>query len=143
MDRLCDTSKQWSSDKNQKLCPGFRMGRFLEPCLLLLLFEKKSHGYELLDRLVEFGFTEKVLDPGALYRTLRKMEESGVVISQWHTEGAGPAKRLYTLTPRGESSLGEWADHINTQITRLHNFLKRYQGAFPKSHQEENNSAST
>ena len=39
---------------------------FLRPCLLLLIAEAPSYGYDLLVRLGELGFRH--VDPGMLYR---------------------------------------------------------------------------
>ena len=45
--------------------------RFLQPCLLLLIAESPAHGYDLLERLTEFGLER---DPGGLYRALRPVQ---------------------------------------------------------------------
>ena len=61
---------------------------FLRPCLLLLLREGSAHGYELLESVCAFGFDHS--DPGALYRTLRRLEEDGLVQSGWRDSDSGP-----------------------------------------------------
>jgi len=109
---------------------GPRVERFIRPCLLLLLHEKPAHGYELMDRLAEFGFSEEAQDPGAVYRHLRQMEEDGLVTSNWETSGSGPARRLYNLTSEGEELLHGWAVAIRNSRNRLDTFLKRYQTLF-------------
>lgn len=103
-----------------------RSGKLVEPCLLLLLHEKPSHGYELIEKLVEFGFDDDAPDPGTVYRNLRRMEEDGLVKSSWMTNGPGPAKRLYEVTPEAANLLATWADDIRKNIERLENFLVRY-----------------
>jgi poly-beta-hydroxybutyrate-responsive repressor len=105
------------------------MERFIQPCLLLLVYEKPSYGYELMEKLSEFGFQE-CIDPGAVYRNLRKMEEDGWIKSKWDTEGSGPAKRLYTVTGEGEEAIHAWAGHMKRQIKRLEYFLERYKKSF-------------
>jgi DNA-binding PadR family transcriptional regulator len=45
---------------------------YLRPCLLLLIAEEPSYGYDLLLRLGELGLRH--VDPGMLYRLLRAME---------------------------------------------------------------------
>lgn len=112
-------------------CPGPRMERFIQPCLLLLLCEKESHGYELMENLGQFGF-EGGIDPGAVYRNLRKLEEDGLVDSSWETEGPGPAKRQYRITEAGIEGLHGWAVNIRAIIKRLQGFLKRYEDNFSK-----------
>lgn len=111
-------------------CPGFKMDRFVQPCMLLLLYEKPAHGYELMEKLSEFGFGDESPDPAMVYRNLRRMEEEGWIKSQWETEGAGPAKRLYTVTPEGEEAIHGWAFHVKRQMKRLEIFLERYEKNF-------------
>ncbi len=87
------------------------LSRFVEPVLLLLLRKKgRSHGYELAESLGEYALTDAEVDRGQLYRTLKNLEENGHVVSEWDTEGRGPARRLYKLTPSGEEHLREWAE---------------------------------
>ncbi len=113
-------------------CSG-RMERFLEPCLLLLLFEGSAHGYELLGKLERFGFTAERLDPGLVYRTLRRLEEEGFLLSQWETGGNGPARRLYRITEDGEKLLHRWVETIEHNRARLEDFLEMYRNRFGKN----------
>lgn len=69
----------------------------------------RTHGYELAKALGEHSLTDSVIEPGALYRTLRRLEANGHVVSAWDSTGSGPARRLYELTPEGEEHLREWA----------------------------------
>jgi len=108
-------------------CPGFRIERFLQPCLLLCLAIRSSHGYELMERLKHFLLEDESPDPGLVYRTLRKMEEDGWVSSEWVTETSGPAKRIYTLTGEGKTVLRLWVEHVRRQVLRLQRFLEEYE----------------
>ncbi len=111
-------------------CPESRMERFIQPCLLLLLYEYPySHGYNLLIDLKDFGFGT-ASDPGALYRNLRRMEEDGLVSSKWETGKSGPAKRVYELTPEGEELLHAWVENIKRNKKNLEHFLRRYKKQF-------------
>src|SRR5215831_19330721 len=83
--------------------------RFLQPCLLLLIAEAPAHGYDLLDRLADFGFER---DPGGLYRALRAMEGDGLVHSEWRLSTAGPGRRHYELTACGHERLRCWAEAL-------------------------------
>lgn len=107
-------------------CPSSRLERFAEACLLLLLRQRPSHGYQLIDRLAQLGLEENPPDPTVIYRTLRRMEQDGFVTSKWVTEGSGPARRLYRLTPEGEELLHAWAVTIRKNKTALERFLKVY-----------------
>ena len=82
-----------------------RVARMLEPSLLLLLHHGPAHGYELLERLGQFGL--EGLNPSVVYRVLRDMEARGWVISTWDEERTqGPPRRVYRLTALGDEVLG-------------------------------------
>lgn len=102
------------------------MERFVQPCLLLLLSEAPAHGYALLGALEEFCPLEPA-DPGAMYRTLRRMEDDRLVESEWETGGSGPARRLYRITDDGQTLLSAWVDNIRHNITMLEGFVARYE----------------
>lgn len=101
---------------------------FLRPCMLLLLTEEASHGYDLMERLDELGIEQT--DPGGLYRTLRAMEQEGLVRSWWEPSDAGPARRNYTLTEEGLDWLHAWAGSLRETRRLLGRYLERYEGTF-------------
>lgn len=99
-----------------------RVERFAEPSLLLLLRERPgAHGYELLEALEELMPAEQI-DMGNLYRSLRALEDEGLVTSEWK-EG----KRRYELTAAGVRLLGEWAEALGLARVRIDRFLQRYE----------------
>ena len=100
--------------------------RYIQPSLLLGLKIKPSYGYELINNIHEFGFMQGPAPPGMIYRHLRGLEEDGLVQSEWQTEGSGPARRIYCLTPEGEEALSLWVDYMQKQADNLINFIKEY-----------------
>ena len=76
---------------------------YVRPLLLLLLAEGPSHGYELLEQVRRAGVRNA--DAGGLYRSLRAMEQEGLVSSWWEPSQAGPARRSYTVTSEGRRAL--------------------------------------
>lgn len=113
-------------------CPGFKIERFLQPCLLLLLARGSSHGYELLEEIRKTWFQNETLDVGLVYRSLRRMEEEGLVRSEWIVGNSGPAKRVYCVTEKGHSALRSWVGHIRSQLERFEIFLRKYEELFPE-----------
>ncbi len=101
-----------------------RVERFVEPALLLLLSERSAHGYELLDRLAEL--IPGRVDMGNLYRLLRRLEEDGLVTSEWDAELPGPAKRTYALTDAGRELLRAWAKALAETQQVVDAFIRRY-----------------
>jgi PadR family transcriptional regulator PadR len=99
--------------------------RFLEPALLLLLWDNPAHGYTLLDQLGAFGLAG--IDPSVVYRALRDMEERGWVVSVWNEEQTqGPPRRVYRLTAEGRKVLDWWAQDLQETRGIIDGFLERY-----------------
>jgi len=111
-------------------CAMGNLFRFIEPVLLLMLRDKgHSYGYELSEHLDEYALTDAQIEPAALYRTLRTLEENGHVTSSWDTENPGPARRVYSLTKLGELHLQEWSE----VMTRLAGTMKAFTVRVQKS----------
>jgi poly-beta-hydroxybutyrate-responsive repressor len=108
--------------------PGSGKGeRYIQPSLLLGLKTKPAYGYELIHNIQKFGFVHGQAPPGMIYRHLRGLEADGLVRSEWQTEGSGPARRIYRLTPEGDEVLSPWIDYMQKQADNLVNFINEYQ----------------
>lgn len=102
--------------------------RFIEPCILLLLTKKPSHGYELReDLIIHCGHN---VDIGNLYRTLRKMEAKGWVKSDWHQKKGTPDRRIYITTPEGKLALGEAITSLKQTDMLLQRLFAGYHKVF-------------
>jgi PadR family transcriptional regulator len=97
---------------------------FLQPCLLLLLEEQSDYGYDLVARLRPLGIED---DSGTVYRALRALERDGAVVSRWKAPVAGPARRMYEITPQGVAELDGWARALDETRKALDGFLTRHQ----------------
>jgi len=105
---------------------GAKPERYIQPSLLMALLDGPSYGYQLLQRLPEYGFLRDEVPPGMIYRHLRQMEEEKLVVSSWEAEGSGPAKRVYVLTPEGGEVLEAWVAHMERKARRLLDFVGAY-----------------
>jgi poly-beta-hydroxybutyrate-responsive repressor len=103
-----------------------RPRNWLEPVILLTLREWNSYGYELMKRTAAFGF--EAMNPGTLYRTLRHMEENGVIKSKWETSKGGPARRVYSITDAGEAYLDFWVKSLEQYQRNMDAFFQLYTG---------------
>ncbi|OLN32781.1 PadR family transcriptional regulator [Desulfosporosinus metallidurans] len=100
--------------------------RSIQAELLLLLGQRPSHGYELIQRLNEADFKSAEADAATVYRNLRRMDKDGLIRSHWEVGESGPGRRQYKLTPQGDESLKLWFQYIVQQKTKLENFLQAY-----------------
>ncbi len=105
---------------------GRRKMFFLESCLLVLLHREASYGYSLMDGLKEFGFQTDEMDISILYRALRDLEAAGMVTSSWGEDSLGPQRRIYTITPQGESNLAEWIQALRERRKEIESLEAAY-----------------
>ena len=124
---MCD---QHPAEEGECHCKVERVPNFAQPRLLLELAKKPAHGYELIERLGQEGSASP--DPGNFYRTLRSLEEEGLVCSTWDTQNTGPARRVYELTGQGLEFLHAWAVTIHQTRQSLDRFMSEYETLFPK-----------
>ena len=136
---LTDAVESMLSQSNSPACQcnGGQPKNFLQPCLLLLLFQHPSHGYDLLDRLAQAGLSIGTPDPAAVYRTLRQMERDGLVISRWDPSNHGPPRRTYELSSEGEDLLHTWAQSIRQNRRVLDRYLTLYTARIENSAEEQ------
>ncbi|MDD2301477.1 MAG: helix-turn-helix transcriptional regulator [Eubacteriales bacterium] len=115
-------------DNRTFFCNGkpHHMERFLEVCLLLLLYDEIGYGYGLIEQLASFGFSEAGLNMSTLYRTLRKMENEGLVTSQWEEGGQGPKRRVYEITKDGKNELDQWIGILKIRKSRIEVLINQY-----------------
>jgi PadR family transcriptional regulator PadR len=97
-----------------------------EPVILLMLREWNAYGYEMMERMAQFGL--ETMNPGTLYRTLRHMEKNGAVKSTWETSQGGPARRVYSITDVGEAYLDFWAKSLEQYQRNVDAFFRLYTG---------------
>jgi PadR family transcriptional regulator PadR len=99
--------------------------RFCEPIVLLTLAKLgTAHGYQIAAEAEPYTVTHAGLDGAAIYRTLRRLEATECVTSSWDTTGGGPARRVYTLTPRGWEHLAEWAEVMGSVASSVSELVK-------------------
>lgn len=100
---------------------------YLRACLLLILTEGPAHGYDMVNELAALGLS--AVDRGGMYRTLRAMEDDGLVASGWEPSQNGPLRRSYDLTPQGRAWLEAWAEAVRSGQALAATYLRRYEVA--------------
>lgn len=105
-----------------------KLSRLIEPVVLLAIRNHPGiHGYQLLGEIKKLAMTDSEVDAGAIYRTLRQLEDAGMVESHWDTSAGGPARRCYSLTQAGLQHLDDWAALIKKRRSEMERFLKAYE----------------
>ena len=76
----------------------------LEMLVLKLICEKPAYGYELLSELRKSSQGRFCLKEGTLYPILYRLEDDGMIRSQWSTgEGRTAPKKIYEATDAGQA----------------------------------------
>lgn len=99
-------------------CAG-RKGALTEPVLLAALLRGDAHGYDLKTEISQLTDGALTVDVGGLYRTLRKLEEDGFVVSRWEEGASGPQRRDYRITSEGRELAEDWAQHLRERSALL------------------------
>ena len=101
------------------------MARLVEPTVLYLLASGQArHGYEIMQAAQLTPIADGPLDPGAVYRALRSLEQEGCVVSAWQPGPAGPARRMYAITQMGLQRLAQWTAVLEQRATALQQFTE-------------------
>lgn len=101
-----------------------KINQFIKPCLLLLIKENPTYGYNLIDKLEQFGY--KSPNPGLIYKNLRRLEKQELIESDWEIQVSGSPKRNYQLTKKGEKHLTNWVDKIKKNKELINHFLNKF-----------------
>ena len=84
---------------HEKLNQELRRGILVLATLSQL--KEAKYGYALIDELSHRGLD---IDQGTLYPLLRRLEEQGLLESEWNVEGSRP-RRYYRISQTGEELL--------------------------------------
>jgi len=110
----------------------------IQPMLLLLILKKPTHGYELIQNFNALH-EDEIVEPGTIYRNLRRMEKEGFVLSNWEATETGPARRNYAITPAGLKALQEAVLKLKQQKREIEDFLTEYSDLAAKEGQSDEN----
>jgi PadR family transcriptional regulator PadR len=95
-----------NDDRFENLRQELRRGSL--PLAVLAALRTEHYGYTLRKTLAEHGMA---IDEGTLYPLLRRLEDQGLLVSQWREEDKRK-KRFYRLSPDGKlilkQLLTEW-----------------------------------
>lgn len=87
-------------------------GALVEPAALAALLYADGYGYDMRRTILDRTDGEVDVDVGGLYRSLRRLEEEGAVVSRWSEESTGPRRREYELTEQGVALAEQWLEAL-------------------------------
>lgn len=78
----------------------------IDGCILAIIQEKEVYGYELAEKLEQYGFDS--FSEGTIYPLLMRMQKEELVTSTLKKSTAGPKRKYYSLTKKGEGELQQF-----------------------------------
>ena len=88
------------------MIPSHMLKGVLEGCILAVIEEDETYGYEITTRLAGYGFG--AVAEGTIYPILLRLEKSGSIAAELKPSPAGPKRKYYHLTAAGTMSLIEF-----------------------------------
>jgi len=92
----------------------------LEGCIVKIISNEETYGYEIVSRLQEYGFNE--VKEGTIYPILVRLEKKNIISSVYKESPLGPKRKYYFLTKDGEDFLKEflkmWND-VKVSVDRI------------------------
>lgn len=90
-----------SPDRKAQLLKGV-----LDMCLLAVIAEEPTYGYEMAAKLRERGLA--LVGEGSIYPLLARLERQSLVEGYRVASSEGPRRKYYRLAPRGSDQLASW-----------------------------------
>jgi PadR family transcriptional regulator PadR len=97
----------------------------LDIAVMAALSRRELYGLELLERLRGEGLTP--LGDPSVYGVLRRLEQDGLVTARLEPSASGPARKYYSITPKGRADLdaadAEWSRlaHVVNRLLEMRN----------------------
>lgn len=82
----------------------------LDAVVLAAIESGASYGYAMIRQISDKTGGAIDLPEGTIYPTLHRLENNGLISSQWQTAPSGRKRRTYSLTNPGRESLREKCD---------------------------------
>jgi len=90
-----------TNDRSSQLLHGV-----LDMCLLSIIDEEASYGYEMVSKLQERGLD--LASEGSIYPLLSRLQKQGVIQGYLVQSSEGPARKYYRMSDRGRDLLQQW-----------------------------------
>ncbi|GLO64898.1 MULTISPECIES: PadR family transcriptional regulator [Oceanobacillus] len=95
----------------------------LDGCLLAIIHGEECYGYEMAQKLSDYGFHH--VSEGTIYPLLMRMQRENLVQSVKKASIAGPQRKYYSLTEEGKRELTEFITKWNQLQSSVNDILQK------------------
>lgn len=92
----------------------------LEGCILKIIKLEETYGYEIMNKLLNYGFEE--ISEGTIYPLLIRLEKKKLISSIYKASPLGPKRKYFLITELGINMLNSFEEHwdsISTTVNRI------------------------
>lgn len=79
----------------------------LDMCLLALIGEEPSYGYEMVSKLQSRGL--ELVSEGSIYPLLSRLQKRDLIEGYFVESTGGPPRKYYRIAATGKKHLADWA----------------------------------
>ena len=83
----------------------------LDMCLLSIIDEEASYGYEMVRKLRDRGLD--LASEGSIYPLLSRLQKQGMIEGYLVQSSEGPARKYYRMSDQGRQTLEQWQSEWN------------------------------
>ncbi len=96
----------------------------IDGCLLAIIKDKEVYGYEMAEILESYGFHS--FSEGTIYPLLMRMQKEELITSTLKKSTAGPRRKYYSLTPKGDLELIKFIERWQNLQSNVNGVLQQY-----------------
>lgn len=93
----------------------------LEGCILKVIAVDTTYGYEIMEKLVQYGFED--IREGTIYPLLVRLEKKELISSEIKPSPLGPSRKYYSITREGKEMLGSFRASWEMVSTAVENIM--------------------
>ena len=93
----------------------------LEGCILKIVEAHETYGYEVCEKLEDYGFEE--ISEGSVYPILVRLEKKKLLYSKMKESPFGPMRKYYFITEEGKRELENFISSWNKIKKNIENVL--------------------
>ncbi len=115
------------------MIPSQMLKGILEGCVLKVIFDNETYGYEISQKLQEHGF--QGISEGTIYPLLLRMEKNGLIEATYKASVLGPRRKYFTITGKGKGELEDFLTVYKEMERAVHHLFAQRK---PEADSEEN-----
>lgn len=98
----------------------------LEGCILAIISQNETYGYEISQQLESYGFGKIV--EGTIYPLLLRLEKNGMISATYRQSELGPKRKYYSLTQKGHEEIDKFQKSYEELSIAVERLLKDTKG---------------